>query len=180
MIAGRSSSRALYAVTAMIAWSNAVPCLVYALSFWAGSIFLVRGETSVSAIATTTLAIVISAFAIIRISPSLQALTSSVASSSKVLETIARRSSQDPFSSRGKKLQGGMGDVHLHGVDLVYPSRDNVSVLDDVTICCPSMKTTAIVGTSGCGKSSIIDLIQRFYQPTGGRIGECISSICYE
>ncbi|KAK2593236.1 hypothetical protein QQS21_009076 [Conoideocrella luteorostrata] len=177
-IAGHSGAKSRNAVAAMIAWSNALPCLVYALSFWVGSIFLVRGQISASAIATTTLAIIISAFAIIRIAPSLQALTSSIANSSKVLETIARRSPQDPFSIEGQELQSGMGDIRLCGVDLVYPSRDNVPVLDDVTICCPSMKTTAIVGASGCGKSSIISLIQRFYEPTRGVIGECGGCIC--
>lgn len=171
--AGREDVKSRDSVAYMIAWSNAMPCLVYALSFWAGSIFLVRGQTSVSAIATTTLAIIISAFAIIRIAPSFQALTSTIAGSSKILGTINRRSAQDPFSEDGERLSKGvgMGDIVFRDVDLVYPSREDVPVLDRVNIRCPAGKTTAIVGPSGSGKSSIVSLLERYYEPTGGVIG---------
>ncbi|KAK4139943.1 P-loop containing nucleoside triphosphate hydrolase protein [Dichotomopilus funicola] len=170
--AGREDVKSRDSVAYMIAWSNAMPCLVYALSFWAGSIFLVRGQTSVSAIATTTLAIIISAFAIIRIAPSFQALTSTIAGSSKILGTINRRSAQDPFSEDGERLLkgAGTGDIVFRDVDLVYPSREDVAVLDRVNIRCPAGKTTAIVGPSGSGKSSIVSLLERYYEPTGGVI----------
>lgn len=171
-ISGRSDVKSRDSVTYMIAWSNAMPCLVYALSFWVGSIFLVRGQTSVSAIATTTLAIIISAFAIIRVAPSFQALTATVAGSSKILSTIARRSPQDPFSSEGKHLQDVAGEITFRDVSLTYPSREDVVVLDRVNIRCPAGKTTAIVGPSGSGKSSVVSLLERYYEPTEGVIGE--------
>ena len=162
--------RARSIVATMIAWSNALPCLVYALSFFAGSFFLVRGEESVSAIATTTLAIVISAFAIIRIAPSFQALTASIASASVVLKAISRRSPQDPFAKTGLQLDSVTGDIEFEDVSLSYPSRENVQALTSVQFRCQARKTTAIVGASGCGKSSIVGLLQRFYEPTQGRI----------
>jgi ATP-binding cassette subfamily B (MDR/TAP) protein 1 len=168
--AGRPDIRSRNAMAGMIAWSNAVPSLVYALTFWAGSFFLIRGEISVGALTTTALVVTIGAFAIIRVAPAAQALSSTVASAGVVLEEIARRSPQDPFSSSGLCSAIVKGDVEFRGVSLIYPSRDDRTVLHNVSFACPSMKTTAIVGASGSGKSSIVGLIERFYEPTAGEV----------
>ena len=168
--AGVPDKKGRNAVAGMMAWSNAVPPLVYALTFWAGSIFLVQGEVSVAALTTTALVVTIGAFAIIRIAPAAQGLGAAVASAGLVLEDIARRSPQDPFGEEGGRLERVKGDVELRRVSLIYPSRDNKTVLKDVSIVCPAMKTTAIVGASGSGKSSIVGLLERFYEPTGGEL----------
>lgn len=51
-----------------------------------------------------------------------------------------------------------------------YPRRLDHLVLDDISFWCLAMKTTAIVGASGSGKSSVINLLQRFYEPIKGEI----------
>ncbi|OCL14126.1 hypothetical protein AOQ84DRAFT_408764, partial [Glonium stellatum] len=95
--AGAPDVKARNIVSTMMAWKNAMPCLAYALSFWAGSIYLVKGQVSVSDVATTTLVITIGGWAIARVAPSIQAFTSSIASAGVVLKAIARRSPHDPF-----------------------------------------------------------------------------------
>lgn len=160
-------------VAGLIASMNAMPTLVYALSFWTGSIFLVRGEMSVTDITTTTPAVTIDMFAIIRIAPFLEALTSGVAITGSLVETIARRYPQDPLVADGQKLTSFVGDIRFDCVNLFYPSRDHVKVLDDVTFSVPTNKKTAIIGPSGGGKSSIFGLLERFYEPTHGKISKC-------
>ncbi|KAK0729902.1 ABC transporter type 1, transmembrane domain-containing protein [Lasiosphaeris hirsuta] len=155
--AGRSDIRSRNATAGMIAWSNAVPPLVYALTFWACSIFLVRGEVSVAALTTTALAVTIGAFAIIRIVPAAQALSSTVASAGLILDEIARRSPQDPFASSGDCPAAVQGDVELRGVSLIYPSRDNRTVLHEVSFA----------WASGSGKSGVIGLLERFVDLDG-------------
>ncbi|RGP79565.1 multidrug resistance 3 [Fusarium longipes] len=162
--------RAQNIVACLIASMCAMPCLIYSLSFWTGSIFLVRGETSVTAITSTTLAVTIGMFAIIRIAPSMQALVSGIAISGSLFETISRRSPQDPLEDKGEILGSLLGNVQLNNVDLVYPSRDQAKVLDSVTLQFSANKTTAIVGPSGGGKSSILGLFERFYEPTSGSV----------
>jgi ABC-type oligopeptide transport system ATPase subunit len=45
-----------------------------------------------------------------------------------------------------------------------------VKVLDGLSLTVPSCKTVALVGSSGCGKSTCIQLIQRFYDPQQGAV----------
>ena len=66
------------------------------------------------------------------------------------------------------------GSVTLKDVTFSYPTRRNVTVLDGVTITIEAGKTSALVGSSGSGKSTISDLLLRFYDPESGhvRVGE--------
>ena len=62
------------------------------------------------------------------------------------------------------------GSIKLEDVEFAYPSKEDVKVLNGVTIDVPKNKVVALVGHSGCGKSSIISLIERFYDPIQGRL----------
>jgi ATP-binding cassette subfamily B (MDR/TAP) protein 1 len=175
--AERSRLKAGAIVAIMIGIMHGIPYLSYGLSFWQGSRYVVTGHMSGAGVVTTTLSIVIGAFAIGKVAPNAQAFFSSVAGASGILQTISRRSPQDPLSrSSGVVLEAVMGDITLRDVRLVYPSRPDVAVLDDVSFEIPAGKTTAIVGASGCGKSSIFGLIERFYEPTKGHISALSSS----
>jgi ATP-binding cassette, subfamily B (MDR/TAP), member 1 len=176
MEAGKRGVRAQTAAAALAAWGNAMPCLAYAFSFWIGSIYLVKGEVTASSVATTTLVISIGAYAIARVAPSVQAFTSAIASADVALETINRRSPQDPLSDEGFVPDNVEGDIEIKNVTFKYPSRPDVSVLSDISFLCPAKRTTAIVGASGCGKSSILGLIERFFEPVSGTI--CMSYSC--
>ncbi|KAF2717196.1 leptomycin B resistance protein pmd1 [Polychaeton citri CBS 116435] len=154
----------------MISVVNAVPYLSYGLSFWEGSRLLVNGEMSISGVTTSTLAIVIGAWAVGRVAPNAKAFVHSIASATAILESIARKSTQDPFSDAGECLESSNLDITFRDTQLIYPSRREVKILNGLNLVIPASKTTAIVGASGCGKSSIIGLLERFYQPTGGEI----------
>lgn len=159
----------------MISMVNAVPYLSYGLSFWEGSRLLVNGEMSVSGVTTSTLAIVIGAWAVGRVAPNAKAFISSIASATTILESIARKSPEDPLSDVGGHLETSRLDIIFRDVKLIYPSRREVMVLNRLNLLVPAGRTTAIVGASGCGKSSIIGLLERFYLPTGGEICTCIN-----
>ena len=51
-----------------------------------------------------------------------------------------------------------------------YPARPDVLVFDSVSISIPAGKTVALVGESGSGKSTVISLIERFYDPLSGQV----------
>ena len=68
-----------------------------------------------------------------------------------------------------KALDGFNEKLSFEHVNFRYPDGHRM-ILDDVSLDIPKGKTIAIVGASGAGKSTLVDLIPRFYDPTGGSI----------
>ena len=154
----------------MIAGMMGILYLNYGLSFWQGSRFIVNGEATLSDILTITLAIMIGAFSLGNVAPNAQAFTTSVAAASKIFNTIDRISPLDPMSKEGEMLEHVEGTVELKNIKHIYPSRTEVVVMEDVNLKVPAGKTTALVGASGSGKSTIVGLVERFYDPVGGKV----------
>lgn len=62
------------------------------------------------------------------------------------------------------------GEVEFRNVSFSYPTRPNVSVLDDVSFTVKAGQVVALVGSSGGGKSTTINLLQHFYEPQSGEV----------
>ncbi|CAM6103486.1 unnamed protein product [Calypogeia fissa] len=73
-------------------------------------------------------------------------------------------------AQRSLKDLAWAGDVSLENVFFAYPSRPDAEVLKGVTMQLKNGTITALVGSSGSGKSTIVQLLARFYEPTEGRI----------
>ena len=74
-------------------------------------------------------------------------------------------------SNENDKIPESMsGNVQFENVYFNYPSRPKQPVLEDITLTIPANSTTALVGSSGAGKSTIVSLLQRFYDINQGRI----------
>lgn len=144
--------------------------LNYGLAFWMGSKFLVEGEVTLSQILTIILAIIIGAFSLGQVGPNVQAFAAGVAAASKIYSTIDRVSPLDPTADAGDRLEHVEGHVELRNIKHIYPSRAEVVVMEDVSLDVPAGKTTALVGASGSGKSTIVGLVERFYDPVGGAV----------
>src|SRR5699024_9709505 len=83
-----------------------------------------------------------------------------------VYRVIDRQSMIDSNSTVGKKLQKDFKtDIELRNVHFCYPTRPEVSILNGLNLKIHAGEIVALVGSSGCGKSTIIQLIQRFYEP---------------
>ncbi|RFU81921.1 abc multidrug transporter mdr1 [Trichoderma arundinaceum] len=142
----------------------------YGLGFWQGSRFLVDGEADVGQILTILMAILTGSYSLGNVAPNSQAFNSAVAAAAKIYSTIDRQSPLDPTSEHGETLKTVEGTIELRNVKHIYPSRPEVLVMDDVSLCIPAGRTTALVGPSGSGKSTIIGLVERFYNPVHGAI----------
>ena len=66
-----------------------------------------------------------------------------------------------------KKL---VGKIEFRNVTFTYPTRPGQKILDNFSAVFEPGKTTALVGASGSGKSTIIQLIERFYDPDFGDV----------
>lgn len=144
--------------------------LNYSLSFWQGSRYLVWGEIGLNQVVTILLAVMIGAFSLGNVAPNIGAFTTATAAGVKIFSTIDRVSPLDPKSDSGKQLENVAGNVELRNIRHIYPSRPEVVVMDNVNLEVPAGKTTALVGASGSGKSTIVGLVERFYDPVGGSV----------
>ncbi len=69
-----------------------------------------------------------------------------------------------------KALQVTQGAIHFEAVAFSYPRAPELMAVRDFTLDVPGGKTVAFVGRSGAGKSTIINLVPRLFDVTGGRI----------
>jgi ATP-binding cassette subfamily B (MDR/TAP) protein 1 len=77
--------------------------------------------------------------------------------------------SSSPASEPLEKGSKGK-DIAFRDVDFSYPLRQNVRVLQDINMDASTGQMIAFIGASGCVKSTMIALLQRFYDPTTGTI----------
>ena len=70
--------------------------------------------------------------------------------------------------NQGQVLAQVEGHIELSDVTFSYPSRPNVVIFQNFNLKIPAGKTVALVGGSGSGKSTVISLIERFYDPLSG------------
>lgn len=72
--------------------------------------------------------------------------------------------------SDGKCLDEVNGNIEFKDVTFSYPSRPDVIIFRNFSIFFPAGKTVAVVGGSGSGKSTVVSLIERFYDPNEGNL----------
>ncbi|CAI5441125.1 unnamed protein product [Caenorhabditis angaria] len=94
-------------------------------------------------------------------------LMEAVGASRKVFELMNR---QPQFALDGLEKPIVNGNIRFENVSFNYPSRPNNPVLKDLTLNINAGETVALVGPSGGGKSSIVSLIEHFYEPNSGKI----------
>ena len=91
--------------------------------------------------------------------------------SQRVFTLLDRVPAIDAASLEGAQPLSVRGDVELRDVTFAYPMRPEVKVFRHFDLVVPAGKTVALVGESGSGKSTVIGLIERFYDPLGGQVG---------
>ncbi|CAF0784747.1 unnamed protein product [Rotaria sordida] len=93
-----------------------------------------------------------------------------ISSSKNILILFQRVPKIDNCSNTGKILENFDGEIDLKDLEFYYPNRREVQVLKNFNLTIQPHKQIALVGSSGCGKSTIIQLLEHFYDPTGGQI----------
>jgi ATP-binding cassette subfamily B (MDR/TAP) protein 1 len=88
----------------------------------------------------------------------------------RIMELIRRVPKIDSETGAGEVLESVAGEVEFRNVDFCYPSRPKSPVLVNFSLHVPAGRSVALVGASGSGKSTVIALLERFYDPSAGEV----------
>nr|UOU03326.1 ATP-binding cassette subfamily B1-like 10 [Brachionus rubens] len=102
--------------------------------------------------------------------PFLKDITEARAAAKDIYEIIRKKSSIDVFDQTGVKLNNIQNEIKFKKIGFSYPQRPDLKILQGLNLTIPCGKTIALCGSSGCGKTTILQLLQRFYDPDTGSV----------
>ncbi|KAG7971186.1 hypothetical protein I3843_07G123200 [Carya illinoinensis] len=143
---------------------------VYATSFYAGARLVDNGKATFSDVFRVFFALTMAAIGISQSSSFAPDSSKAKTAAASIFGIIDRKSKIDPSEESGMKLDDVKGEIELRHVSFKYPSRPDIQIFRDLSLAIHSGKTVALVGESGSGKSTVISLLQRFYEPDSGHI----------
>ncbi|KAM7037261.1 ATP-dependent translocase ABCB1 [Passerculus sandwichensis] len=152
----------------------------YALAFWYGTTLVLTDDYTIGKVLTVFFSVLIGAFSIGQTAPSIEAFATARGAAYAIFNIIDNEPQIDSYSEAGYKPDHIKGNLELINVYFNYPSRPDVEILKGLNLKINSGQTVALVGGSGCGKSTTVQLIQRFYDPKEGTVtidGQDIKSL---
>lgn len=99
--------------------------------------------------------------------PDMQLFNQAKAAGKEVFQVIERKPTIYT-NQEGNQPDAIKGSIDINDVHFSYPSRMETPILRGFSLSIPAGKVVAFVGSSGCGKSTIMSLITRFYDPIEG------------
>ncbi|XP_063268876.1 ATP-dependent translocase ABCB1 [Prinia subflava] len=142
----------------------------YALAFWYGTTLVLTDDYTIGKVLTVFFSVLIGAFSIGQTAPSIEAFASARGAAYTIFNIIDNEPQIDSYSETGYKPDHIKGNLEFKNVYFNYPSRPDVEILKGLNLKINSGQTVALVGGSGCGKSTTVQLIQRFYDPKEGMV----------
>mmetsp|Transcript_13485 Transcript_13485/g.40687 ORF Transcript_13485/g.40687 Transcript_13485/m.40687 type:complete len:709 (+) Transcript_13485:141-2267(+) len=143
----------------------------YALGFWYGSELIIDGEMVPGDVLTVFFAVIIGAMGLGQAG----GLASDFAKAGAAAGAIYNLMEEEVQIN--KNIEAGIdpdeqfpGIIEFKNVSFSYPNRPDRVVLNDLSFTVPEGATIALVGASGGGKSTILSLMERFYDTTGGEL----------
>ncbi|VAH78696.1 unnamed protein product [Triticum turgidum subsp. durum] len=142
----------------------------YSLAFWYGAKLIINKGYTGGQVVNVVFAMLTGSMAIGTASPSISAIAEGQSAAYRLFEIMSKEPKIDITDTSGIVLDDIRGDVELNNVFFRYPARPEQLILNGLSLHVPSGTTMAIVGESGSGKSTIISLVERFYDPQAGDV----------
>ncbi|KAL4638831.1 hypothetical protein ACB092_03G175300 [Castanea dentata] len=134
---------------------------VWAFQAWVGSVLVIQRSETGGIVFIAGVCIMVGGVSIMNALPNLSFIIEATAAATQIHEMIDRIPVIDSEEEKGKILPN---------VDFSYPSRPDTPILQGFNLEVQAGKTVGLVGGSGSGKSTIISLLERFYDPEKGDI----------
>ncbi|KAF8672015.1 hypothetical protein HU200_049793 [Digitaria exilis] len=149
---------------------HSVLFLSWALLIWFTSVVVHKRISNGGESFTTMLNVVIAGLSLGQAAPNISTFLRARTAAYPIFKMIERSSVNKASSKAGRSLPVVNGHIQFHNVHFSYPSRPDVVILNRFSLDFPSGKIVALVGGSGSGKSTVVSLIERFYEPLSGSI----------
>ncbi|KAK9684161.1 hypothetical protein RND81_10G190600 [Saponaria officinalis] len=152
-----------------------------ALQLWVGRFLVTSGKAHGGEIVAALFAIILSGLGLNQAATNFYSFEQGRIAAYRLFEMISRSSSTT--SHDGATLVSVQGNIEFRNVYFSYLSRPEIPILSGFYLTVPAKKAVALVGRNGSGKSSIIPLMERFYDPTLGEVlldGENIKNLQLE
>ncbi|KAL6518919.1 ABC transporter B member 19 [Orobanche hederae] len=147
-----------------------IACMSWALVFWYAGVFIRNGQTDGGKAFTAIFSAIVGGMSLGQSFSNLGAFSKGKAAGYKLMEIIKQKPTIVQDAPDMKCLSNLNGNIDFKNVTFSYPSRPDVIIFREFSIFFPAGKTVAVVGGSGSGKSTVVSLIERFYDPNHGEI----------
>ncbi|XP_039134924.1 LOW QUALITY PROTEIN: ABC transporter B family member 2-like [Dioscorea cayenensis subsp. rotundata] len=141
----------------------------WALIVWVGAVAVSAHKSQGGETLAAVMSILFGAISITYAAPDLQVFRQAKSAEHEVFQIINRRPGIC-HDTKGQKPGKIVGDIEIKDVYFAYPSRKDKLILQGLSLYIPTGRVVALVGSSGCGKSTVISLLERFYDPLSGGV----------
>uniref|UniRef100_A0A8C9NMR2 ABC-type xenobiotic transporter n=1 Tax=Serinus canaria TaxID=9135 RepID=A0A8C9NMR2_SERCA len=143
----------------------------YALAFWYGTKLTAEDpHYDIGRVLIVFFSVLVGAFCLGQAAPNLESVASARGAAYEVYKIINKKRLIDSSSKEGYKPDKLIGEIEFRNIHFSYPSRPDAKILEGLNLKIQTGKTIALVGASGCGKSTTVQLLQRFYDPDQGEV----------
>lgn len=176
----KNSNRTAVWSNALYALSQGLTFFVISLVFWWGSRNVADGHITVFHFYIGLMSTTFGAIQAGNVFSFVPDISSAKGSGSHIIRLLDSRPEIDAESTEGAVPKDVRGQIRFEDIHFRYPTRPGVRVLRGLTLSIEPGTYVALVGASGCGKSTAIQLVERFYDPLAGHVyldGQDISTL---
>ncbi|KEG03692.1 multidrug resistance protein [Plasmodium vinckei vinckei] len=160
-----------------VGFINGFILAAYSMGFWYGTRIMIHDIKNMNStsnfnggsVISILLGVLIGVFMLTIILPNATEYMKALEATNNIHEIINRKPAVDRNQNKGKKLDD-IKKIEFKNVKFHYSTREDVEIYKDLNFTLKEGNTYAFVGESGCGKSTILKLLERFYDPTDGDI----------